>query len=366
MKPSPPPPSPGAQKAPLPIGPGAAATSTEWGSPAFLRFMRLLLLYTILAALLYLALRNAPLREIAAALGQLQLYQLGILLLLNALVIAAMTARWWVIVRAENPGMPFLPMIRYRLAVFGLSYFTPGPQVGGEPLQVIYLQRYHGISIAGATAAVIVDKLLEFLANFVLIAVGLIAALHVGLFARPSPQISASLIPMVAVLLWPVIHLALLYRGRYPISSLLNTATGLIGTPRWARLIIVSERMAAAFTRRRPGSLLIALMFSFAAWAGMALEYFLIASYLNTSLSFEQTLAALTAALVAFLMPLPGGLGALEASQVFALQAMGYAPALGISISLIMRGRDILNGVVGLLFAGKARRKQAVKDASLL
>jgi uncharacterized membrane protein YbhN (UPF0104 family) len=119
--------------------------------------------------------------------------------------------------------------------------------------------------------------------------------------------------------------------------------------------------MAASFTRRRLGSLLIALVFSFAAWAGMALEYFLIASYLSANLSFGQTLAALTAALVAFLMPLPGGLGALEASQVLALQAMGYAPALGISISLIMRGRDILNGVMGLLLADKGTRKHVVK-----
>ncbi|HSL28421.1 MAG TPA: lysylphosphatidylglycerol synthase transmembrane domain-containing protein [Anaerolineales bacterium] len=345
-------PQPSAEVRESALGAGPAA-APELGNPAFFRFTRRLLIYTALAALLYFALRNAPLTEIFTALGQLKIHQLGILFLLNALVIAAMTARWWVIVRAENPGVPFLPMIRYRLAVFGLSYFTPGPQVGGEPLQVLYLQRYHGVSFARATAAVIVDKLLEFLANFILIGAGLAAALHIGLFSRTSLQFSVSLIPLAAVLVWPAIHLALLYRGWYPLSSLLRTAGPLIGSPRWARLIIVSERMAASFTHRKPGALLIALLFSFAAWTGMALEYFLIASYLNASLSFGQTLAALTAALIAFLMPLPGGLGALEASQVFALQAMGYAPALGISISLIMRGRDILNGAAGLLLAGR-------------
>ena len=342
-------------------GSSAVVSAAEWRNLAFPRFMRLLVIYAFLAVLLYFALRNAPLTEILSAMGQLQLSQIGVLFLLNALVIAAMTARWWVIVRAEYPGMPFLPMIRYRLAVSGLSYFTPGPQVGGEPLQVLYLQRSHGISFARATAAVIVDKLLEFFANFILIAIGLTAALRIGLFSRTSLQLSAGLIPLAVVLVWPAIHLVLLYRGRYPISSLLRATAGLMGTPRWARLIIVSERMAASFTRRKPGWLLIALLFSFAAWAGMALEYFLIASYLNANLSFEQTLAALTAALVAFLIPLPGGLGALEASQVFALQAMGYAPALGISISLIMRGRDILNGVVGLLLVSKGKRKHVVE-----
>jgi uncharacterized membrane protein YbhN (UPF0104 family) len=76
------------------------------------------------------------------------------------------------------------------------------------------------------------------------------------------------------------------------------------------------------------------------------------AEFLNVHLSFEQILAALTAALFAFLMPLPGGLGALEVSQVYALTAMGYTPAIGISLSLLMRARDILNGGLGLLLAG--------------
>lgn len=330
--------------------------NTGWGKAG----LRTLVIYFVLAVLLYFALRNAPLREIWSLMAQLKLSQLAVLLVLNALVIVAMTARWWVIVRAENPTIPFLTLVRYRLAVFGLSYFTPGPQVGGEPLQVLYLQRNHGISFARATSAVIMDKLLEFLANFLLIGVGITAAVRIGLIGRGGAQVSASLLPMAVVLIWPAVHLMLLYQGRYPISSLLRSFSFLIGSPNWARLIMVAERMAASFTRRRLTSLLSALGFSIVAWAGMAVEYFLIASFLNAHLSFTETLAALTAALVAFLMPLPGGLGALEASQVYALQIMGYPPALGISISLIMRGRDILNGVVGLLLAGKGKRKHIV------
>lgn len=327
----------------------------SWGT------VRLLAIYSVLVLLLFFALRNAPLVEIWGSIAQLKLSQIALLFVLNAAVIAAMTARWWVIVRAENPEIPFLPLIRYRLAVFGLSYFTPGPQVGGEPLQVIYLQRNHGISFARATSAVIMDKLLEFLANFILIGAGLTAAVRVGLISRSGVQISLSLIPIMAVVVWPVVHLVLLYRGRYPISHLLRSVSFLIGSPDWARLIIVAERMAASFTRRKLASLLTALGFSVMAWAGMALEYFLIASFFSARLSFEQTLAALTAALVAFLMPLPGGLGALEASQVYALQSMGFAPALGISISLVLRGRDILNGLIGLLLADKRKKKHVAK-----
>jgi uncharacterized membrane protein YbhN (UPF0104 family) len=53
-------------------------------------------------------------------------------------------------------------------------------------------------------------------------------------------------------------------------------------------------------------------------------------------------------------VPLPGGLGALEASQVFALGTFGYAAPIAISVVLVMRGRDLLIGGLGLLLAGRS------------
>ena len=323
-----------------------------------IRALRTFAVYLILALLLWWTLKNIPLIEIWNALRQLKLWQVGTLLGLNALVLLAMTARWWVILRAENPAIPFLLLVRYRLAVFGLSYFTPGPQVGGEPLQVIYLQRNHNVSFARATAAVIMDKLLEFLANFILLGVGLTAAIRVGLVTRGSTQAIGSLIPLAVILLWPLIHLILLYRGRYPVSAVMRAAMSLTKNQKWMRLIIVSERMAGAFTRRHLRSLLGALGFSLLSWAGMAAEYFMMAGFLQTQLTAEQTLAALTAALFAFLMPLPGGLGALEASQVYVMTVFGHPAAIGIGVSLLMRARDILNGGLGLLLAGRGLRVQ--------
>ena len=324
----------------------------------YLRVLRAFAVYAILGSLLWWALRNVPYIEIWNALKQLEVWQIGVLLVFNALVLAAMTARWWVIIRAEYPSIPFLQLVRYRLAVFGLSYFTPGPQVGGEPLQVIYLQRNHNVTFARATAAVIMDKLLEFLANFILLAIGLTAAVRVGLITREGTQAIGSLIPLAAILLWPLVHLALLYRGWYPVSAVVRAAMSLTKRQKWMRLIIVSERMAGGFTRRHPMALLVALGFSLLSWAGMAAEYFMMAGFLQAQLTPEQTLAALTAALFAFLMPLPGGLGALEASQVYVMTVFGHPAAIGIGISLLMRARDILNGGLGLLLAGRGLRVQ--------
>jgi len=322
------------------------------------RVIRTVAVYLILAVLLWWSLRTVPIIEIWEALKGLQLWQIGVLVCLNALVLLAMTARWWIIVHAEYPGIPFLKLVRYRLAVFGLSYFTPGPQVGGEPLQVIYLQREHGVTFARATAAVINDKLLEFLANFILLGAGITAAMRVGLLARSGTQAIGSLIPLAIILLWPLVHLAMLSQGRYPVSSLLRATLSRFERKKWMRIAIVSERMAGSFTRRHPGALMAALGFSLLSWAGMAVEYLFITNFLGAEISGEQALASLTAALLAFLMPLPGGLGALEASQVYVMTAFGYPAATGIGISLLMRARDFLNGGLGLLLAGRDFRVQ--------
>ena len=312
---------------------------------------------SILALLLYFALRNAPLIDIWSTLKTLKLSQIAIIIIINAFVIGTMTARWWIIVRAENPSVPFLPMIGYRLSVFGLSYFTPGPQVGGEPLQVVYLQRNHGLSYARATSAVILDKLLEFLVNFILIGIGTWAIIRLDLVYKNGIWLTLSLIGLVALLMWPIVHIALLYRGILPISRILLRQPFIQRNHAGVRLAIVAERMASIFCHKHVRAMFLAIGISLLSILGIVLEYFLMTTFLGMQISTIQVFAALTAMQVAFLMPLPGGLGALEASQVFALGAFGQSAPAAISLTLLMRGRDILNGGIGLLLAGRGVNK---------
>lgn len=313
----------------------------------------------LLLALLYWALQNAPLVEIWNSLKLLRLWQIGALLALNAGIFMLISARWWIIVRAEAPRVSFLPLVVYRLAVFGMSYFTPGPQVGGEPLQILYLKNAYGLTTVRATAAVIMDKLLEFLANFLFLAIGLFAVAASGMLIRFAPPAWVAA-PLVLILLWPLAHISLLIQRRHPLSVLLKPVYKKISAlsgKSWAtvanffRLVIVSEHLAALFCRRHFRAMLAAIGVSLLSWAGMVLEYHWMLTFLSADLTMQETLAALAVVRLSFLAPLPAGLGALEASQVFAATAFGLPAALGISLSLLMRGRDILLGGMGLLIA---------------
>jgi uncharacterized membrane protein YbhN (UPF0104 family) len=158
-----------------------------------------------------------------------------------------------------------------------------------------------------------------------------------------------SLIGLVILLLLPPVHIVLMTRGIHPVSFFLRK----ISNHKIVRFISACEHMAGSFCRRHIASLVSAAVVSLLAALGMLSEYFLIVRFLHIDLSLSQTIAAWMAGWLAFLVPLPGGLGALEASQVFALGAFGVGAASAVSVALLIRGRDILIGGLGLILAGR-------------
>jgi uncharacterized protein (TIRG00374 family) len=306
----------------------------------------------VLALLLWWALRKAPLAEIWAAIRQLRLWQILVILTLNGIFYIVATLRWLTIIRADNKQIPFLPLLGVRVSVFGVSYFTLGPQVGGEPLQVLALQRKYGLTYTHATATVLMDKILEFLVDFFMLAIGLIAILRAGVLTENSIQFSGDLVLLAFLILWPPTHLILLYNHRYPLSGLVRRIPFIKKKSKPVRFLRAAEKLAGRFCQRHPRRLLTAAGFSILAGAGMLLDYALMTSFLNIPLPFWKMAAGWMMGWISLIMPLPGGLGALEASQVFTLGKFGFSAATALSLTLVMRGRDMLIGGLGLLLAG--------------
>jgi hypothetical protein len=307
----------------------------------------------IVCFMLWWALRKAPLMEIWAAIQQLKFWQILVILTLNAGFYMIATLRWWTIIQSEHKHVPFWPLLGVRVSVFGVSYFTLGPQVGGEPLQVLALQKQYGLTYTRATASVLMDKLLEFMVDFFLLAVGLTAILEAGVMSQNGIQFTGSLIGLVFFILWPPIHIILLYNHRHPLTSLVRAIPFIPKNSKPVRFLRAAEWMAGNFCQRHPRRLIIALIFSIVGGAGMLIDYALMASFLNIHLPFWKMIAGWMMGWISLLMPLPGGLGAFEASQVFTLGKFGFTAASALSLALLTRGRDIFIGGLGLILAGR-------------
>ncbi len=311
---------------------------------------RLLLLAAALF-LLWLAFRNTPMREIGRVLSIVRPWQVGVILIVNIVFHVLMGMRWWFLARADIKSVRLREMVVIRLGAFGLSYFTPGPQLGGEPLQILFLRRQHATSFARAAATVIMDRLVELLGGFLFMVLGVASLLHEGLLRIFGGMSLALLVPLALVMAWPAAHIFLLWRGHYPISRML----ALVSTPRalkriW-RLMRAAEHLAGRFSQRRPGAVLAALSASLLAATLAVMEYALMTSFLGMRLSPWRTVAGWTAGWLSFIVPLPGALGALEGSQVIALGSFGITSAAALGVAILLRARDLLFGGAGFLIA---------------
>ena len=307
-------------------------------------------LWLLVILLIWWAWRDLSLEALSATIQKLNLLSLAILFAINAVIILLFSSRWWLIVRALGQRVPYLVLAKYRLASFGVSYFTPGPQFGGEPLQVYLLKARHGIPTEIALASVSLDKILEMLANFTFLALGILMVVSQGVFFQEMAGllilISAG---MVGLLLG---YLLALLIGKTPLAwsfgrlPLLRRDAPSLNKIR--QILLDVESQIGEFCRQQPLLIFQASALSAIIWLALLGEYFLVLHFFGLETSLLNVLTIIIFARLAFLTPLPGGLGALEAGQVFAMQSLGFDPILGVSMSLFIRVRDSLFGLLGL------------------
>ncbi len=314
-------------------------------------------------ALLILAwvMQTVSVEDAVAAIQQLRWSQIMLLIMLNGLILIFLTGRWWIILRGHGQRIPFFSLFGYRMATFGVSYFTPGPHMGGEPLQVYFLEKEHGTPRPKALAALSLDKTLELLVNFAFLTVGIILIFRQRTLGDVVSIEAAGL--AAVLLLIPLFYLLAIWAGKTPLTWLAATLLKLpliSSIPTWQtrlqRVVIAiqaGEQETTIFCRQAPRSLVLAFFMSIIGFLLMIGEFWLMVSFLGIPLTLLQLITALTAARIAILLLLPGAIGVLEASQALAFGTMGLNPAIGISASLLIRLRDVFVGIIGIWWGSK-------------
>ena len=137
------------------------------------------------------------------------------------MILLAFSARWWLILRALGHRVPYFQLSSYRIAAFGISYFTPGQHFGGEPLQIALIHRRHAIPVPIATASVALEKLLEVVVNLSILAVGVMITLSNPAFT--GIPAGAARIGSLGLLAIPMVILIALRAGGRPVAWVLKS-----------------------------------------------------------------------------------------------------------------------------------------------
>jgi uncharacterized membrane protein YbhN (UPF0104 family) len=179
-----------------------------------------------------------------------------------------------------------------------------------------------------------------------------ITRLQVDFQLRPAILLALA----IGLLALPLAYLAASWLGIRPFTALFLRWPAGDRSRRYQkvlRLVQEAEAQVSDFYRQRPRTLVLALLFAVVTWVAMVGEYWLAARFLGLPYTLWQAIAALTAARFAFLLPLPAGLGVLEASQAFAAAALGYDPAAGAALALLIRARDVVLALLGAWLAAR-------------
>jgi len=286
-------------------------------------------------------------------LDHLRLVGPGILLIVGQELFAVLanTLGW----RAAFPRRPApLPqLLAARIAGDAVNYVTPTASLGGELVRARLLAgRVPRLDLATSIA---VGKLSQTVGQAVFVAAGLALAVA---SAELAPALRSASLISIGVLGTLVIGLSIAQR-RGLLAALVRTATRAGPLARFAHLAEHAARLDAEIVKlhhapERP--FLVSCLWFFLGWALGAVEIALMLWLLGVEVTVTRaiTIEALSVGLDAMLFFVPAKLGTQEGGKVLIFTALGLDPALGLTVGVLRRIRELSWALAGLVIVGRS------------
>lgn len=276
------------------------------------------------------------------------------LLAVNGFLLITMTGRWWCFLTALGWRGRFRELVLFRMGANAIGYVTPGTQFGGEPFQSWVVHRRHGLPLEGAAASVALERIMEMGINFLVILVGAALLLRTGQLPDGIRAGAFTAIAMLAAL--AIALFGAWTAGKRPMAALFRNRR-FRRRPLRAGIafLLACETDARRLCRHRRRHVRNAALVSLLNWLLIAAEFWLMYKALGCVLTWEQTVGVLLAARLGLLVPVPGGIGAIEAAQLAAVTALGLpgGTSLAWSVCVMIRLRDVAVVGVGLWVAAR-------------
>lgn len=290
--------------------------------------------------------------EIWLHLKQFKLLHFGVFLGLSTLNFMLYTLRWHLILnRINEHKIGFFRLFMHRMSGFAVSYITPTAQTGGEPLRILLLHE-DGVSSRNAASSVIIDKGLEFAALFIFIGAGMGLALLEGSLDRNIQYLFLGLLAVLVSLISWFYYSSVKNMGVF--SSILRffRLTKFKHVKSLEEKIIEIEDEMAHFYKKHMPTFLALVIISLVIASFLLLEHWLIARFMGVNMTFLQTFLVSTIPYIAFMIPIPGGLGVLEGGHAAIFAALGISINAFVLV-FIIRIRDLVFVLIGLIHASK-------------
>lgn len=289
---------------------------------------------------------------------------LVILYLCTSLTIMTLFAiRWNFVMKTMGRTLTLRESFSFRVIDYGLSYITPSGKAGGEPIRAALLTT-KGIPFREGLANVTTDKSIELSVSVVFFVMGLLI-LAIGHPLSIGVRLFLILLSLSVISLIITFYVRIL-RGKTVFTAIYRALRmhKVKFLAKYQQAVIDFEKPIIKFYNEERTAFFTALFFSMMSIMCSMVEYKTLLLMLGINAEIGVVFMVFSVVGMAFLIPVPMGLGSLEAFQAALFSVLGIGSASGVGLAMITRARDLIwvfVAVILSLYHGTFKR--VVKEA---
>ena len=269
-----------------------------------------------------------------------------IIFLLTLLIILISNWRWQEILKEEGSQVSLKGLFPSYLGGFSVMFLAPILLWGGEIFRSYLLKRNNSISWSKGVASVIIDRVLEWTTNLVIIFFGTLFFL----FTIGSP-------PMKLVIIFGGVFLlfaggiSYFYLKVFKKESLAQIFFKIFNLKKMnpENSVLEIEKEIFNFFQLRKKSLWKSFGISFLRAGIMYFRVLLLIIFLGEKISALPALSILGFTYLAAMIPIPAALGSHEVIQTFAFNSLGLGASTATAFTMIIRGAELILALAGVV-----------------
>lgn len=269
-----------------------------------------------------------------------------VIFLLTLLVMSISNWKWLEILKGEGVKISFRGLFRPYLAGFSVMFLAPVLFWGGEVFRGYVLKRRNAVPWSKGMSSIIIDRILEWTANLIVIFFGVL----IFLFMIGLPPAKLAIIFGGAFLFFAV-GISYFYLKVFRRESVVELILKILGLKRLGEesAILKTEKEIFIFFKYKKKSLGKAFGLAFLRAGATYLRAWLLILFLGKEISLISALSILGFNYLAMMIPIPTALGSHEAIQTFAFSSLGLGASLAPAFTMIIRGAELIVALAGVI-----------------
>ena len=262
---------------------------------------------------------------------------------LTLLMLGIGTWRWREILKAGNIDMPFRKLFGPYLAGFSIMFLAPIFVWGGELVRTYLLKNRNSVDFTKGMASVIIDRILEWTVNLIVIFIG-------SIFFFSAIGIHPTKLLVIFGGIFFIFLSALAYF--YFKCARKESIVCVFVKNKKSKLLALEREMFNFFKWGKP-AVWKGIMLSFLRAAVMYVRAWFLIGFLGKIIGVSSALSVLGFSYVAVMIPIPAALGSHEAIQVFAFSSLGLGVSTATAFTMIIRGAELIAALIGIILLFK-------------